>query len=637
MSSEDDTTQPLGASSLEQVDQDASKHHSGYVKHTHQPGTLPSTTLGASTDGHKFLAPEIAATAHAPIAAAFPSAHHVVPSPAYHKPMMSQSESALFDEEALFPDSNNGEASKAVHANGSSQSPPSAVAEIIKNLDGTQNADADNDEAVKVALAELKSSRTTSANTSTTSVAPSVVKAPRLDSDSLNADTNEDAANEDEEAPKVENDGGSDAGSLVEGDMEKDLADIQDHINNSYHEDEAEVASRQKAPARSSRGRRKPSASQGVNYDYYGTGTLHNESEDEDGGWGSGDEAHATQTLMAPKLNFGSDDEGERTDDEEYTEIVAKKEQPSKKQRIVPYEPSDEEDDNQQVEYGDMEVDEPEAPKKSNGLLEVSVIDDEEVDETVSRPRPSLGNVGRTAKDLKPKSSVTPSKATTKSGTTPSKSAAKKDESAMEIVDSDGEETAPTKRRTSVSTNGKSTPASKKTTTTSDEASEPKSKPSAKSATPSKKTAKAEEKESQASKNSLSQSSGSQAKSSKSDGASTPKPTPSKADGLDVSFVEEVSPRPKRGREALRSPKKVKKSAGDKVPSEELARLLRINAKESIAKYLEEEAGDMEAFYTQRNADMSATPVVRSNTFSNSLQSPSNRLPLQLHQHLLTF
>lgn len=613
MSSEDDTTQPLGASSQEQVDHDASKHHSGYAKHTNQTGTLPSTTLGASTDGHKFLAPEIAATAHAPIASAFPSAHHVVPSPAYHKPMMSQSESALFDEEALFPDTDNGEASKAAHANGTSQNGPSTVSEINKNLDNTQNSEIDNDEAVKAALAELKHPRSPPANTSPNSEAPTAVKPPRLDSDSLSADANEEPHNEGHDAQNGENgedDAKSDAGSLVEGDKEKDLADIQDHINQSYHEDEAEIASRQKAPARSSRGRRKPSASQGVNYDYYGTGTLHNESEDEDGGWGSGDEAHATQTLMAPKLNFGSDDEGERTDDEEYAEVAAK-EQPTKKRRIVPYEPSDEEDDNQQVEYGDMEVDEVEPPKKSDGLLEVSVIDDEEESETVSRPRPSLGNVGRAAKDLKPKASSTPSKSSTKAGSTPSKSAVPKDESAMEIVDSDGEEAANKKRQTSASSNGKSTPASKKSTSTSGEEHEPKSKPTPKPATPSKKSAKIEEKESQASKNSLSQSSGSQAKSQKSNGASTPKPTPSKADGLDGSFVEEVSPRPKRGRESLRSPKKPKKSAGDKVPSEELARLLRINAKESIAKYLEEESGDMEAFYTQRNADLSAAPIVR--------------------------
>lgn len=618
MSSEDDTTQPLAAANLDHVENDAPHHRVGYANHTYQTGTLPSTTLGGSTDETKFLPPELVAAARVPAASAFPVTHHVVPSPAYHKPVMSQSESAMFDEGALFPDSNTDEVSKPNHTSASPQIVSKSVSVMAEKLNNMKNDANIEEEAEKSEITEVPVSRASSAlDTSTTSGAPLSVKAPRLDSDSLNVDDEEPAhtngETEHENGEKLSSEGAaSNDDSLDEGDMEKDLADIQDQINKSLADEESEIASRQKAPARTTRGgRRKPSASQGVAYDYYGTGTLHNDSEDEDGGWGSDDEAHATQTLMsAPKLDFGSDDEGVKTTDEDEEDEIVKENAPATKKRRIPeyISDSDEEQKAGEEEYGDMEMDEV-APVKKNQAknLEVSVIeDDEEENNTVSRPRPSLGNVGRATPTTKAKAASTPTKATTKASSTPTKATAKnqKEETAMDVSDSDGENGAPITRKASAKASTQSTQGSaKKASSTGDKTQQAKSTANKISTTPAKKT-KAEQ---AASQKSLSQS---QAKSQRSVAEdSTPPPTPSQKDG----FQEEVSSRPKRTREAgLKSPSKAKKGSGDRMPSDELARLLRLNAQEAIIKYLEEEAGDdMDAYYTQKSAAISNTPVVR--------------------------
>lgn len=624
MSLEEDKTQPLDSPVLEESRNGASNHRSAYVNQTIQTGTLPSTGLGASTDGTKFLAPEIDVAAHALINTAFPAPTAVAHAPIYHKPVMSQSETAMFDEGTLFPESNPVEPSKSAYANSSSQSTSKSVDNLNENLENAQNSSSDALKDGNVDSSETKTSRSNSVSKVTFSDAPQVVKAPKLDSDSLNMDDTDESDGEGEERGVKKSNGihelNDNDTSLEDEGTEKALANLQADINKSYDEEEAEIASRQKAPARSSRGRRKPSASQGVAYDYYGTGTLHNDSEDEDGGWGSDDEVHATQTLMAPKLNFGSDDEKEAVDnarkrlDEESDDDLMEKEAPQKKkQRIVPYESSDDEKDNGQLEYGDMEVDEPDSKDKKHGNLEVSLIEDEEESSTVSRPRPSLGNVGRSTPVSKSKMSSSQTKATSKTESASSKATKGKAENSMDVSDSGDEQEGNSKQQTPSKSNVKSTSNSSKASTAHESPTPSQSKSKLGNVTPGHKTATKDTSISQSSKNSLSQSSTSQGKSQKLESSSSKKSrlTEHNDEDFEEEFEEEAPSRPKRTREAMRSPQKSAKSrTADKMPSEEIARLLRINAKESIAKYLVEEADDMEDYFTQRSLDMARTEAV---------------------------
>lgn len=633
-SSLDDTTQPIADQDIDH-DVPIAAHHNvpAYGNVENNTGTLPSTAIAGTSDANKFsgnggleMAP---VTSHAH-ATAFPFAHHVAALPEYHKPMMSQMESQMMEEERTFLE-NASEPAPVVESAPANHE--EVHQEVVNEANTEERVGADSAETRIDHFFTSENSNPPAEPEVVASEAPAVVKAPKLDSESLEV---EEEANVEEHAPQELNDSleeGNEADvpekleneAALDEETSRALEDIKADMDRAYEEEAAEQKREQNLPQRSGRRPRRVTQSQGPAYTYEATGTLQADSEDEDGGWNSDDE-HQTQKMItaysqhgAPKLGFDSEEEDlQHTLDPMSASEGEEEEKESapklKKQKVVELDSEDKQDEAYEKQNNNMEIDEPKKLAKSAAAdgAEVVEVEDEEI--VISRPRPSLGNVGRPAPVTKPKS--TSSKVATPKSPISSHSAAtagakKAAGNAMHISDDEGDETANNGKTTSSKPSSSNTPSSKIRANADDDEEE-------QLLTQKSKTSTSSKPKSSNSATSLVSPSTSQKKSQK-------RNNNDEDDGEyegEEEFVEEAPPRPKRSREQaskpshsssstsnMRSPitRRGKGKAVEKLPSEEVARILRTTAKHSIATYLQEDEGDMEDYFTQHKKEMQKT------------------------------
>ena len=591
MSAEEDTTQPIEAPELHVAPIAPYARPDTNGEAINQSATLPSTAIGGHNDTNKLAATDLPPVAVLPIASALPFAQALQALPDYHKPAMSQADGTLFDDSGLFtasaavsspvptaPPQLESESQTEHNDVVTTENPPHSpsektVTDVFPKSSNSGASDAADDGAIHVNYAHETSKP---------------VSAPHM------GDSIEEPMEVGEVVQAVNADGDGNNSSVEISERDRDLAAMHELMASAQEERITSMKSKAPAPAevpRSTRKKRVVSHSQGVSYTYQDTGTLQDDSEDEDGGWNSDDEIRATQLCEDSDLFFveekGSSTgpkkranaESEEDDEAEVQPVTKKRKQIESEDSVV---------HKHQISQAIPEDDDIEYIGSTSAPKTTTVIDDTsmETDEApTSRPRPSLGNVGSSSKTTE----TGPSKASTpsKKSTTAKSSAS----TAMEID-------APHSTQKSI----------------------PPSSAQAKVATPKKVASKnasaiAVHGEDDVNMETTSQADRSASTPSHSQhstkSSTTPKKTSNTPKSSQVDYVDEVSQRPKRTRPTSQptTPSKPSNSGSskEKIPTAELARVMRKNARESIARYLQQESDDMMDFFTQRHVDMSSS------------------------------
>ena len=604
--SAEDTTQPIEAPALHAVSFSPYSHFESNGNTSIQSATLPSTAIGGNTDTNKLTAVEAPPVAVLPITTALSlfQAQHSLPE--YHKPAMSQAEGSLFDDTDLFGVP---VAPSSPDASSTPQAPATSQPVHENHLFSANPAHSHSDKPdTHISSESTTSAALTAALMQENHVHGGLqhVSAPHM-GDSIE-DPMESAMEQAPERVSPDDSAGDDTDDSVEmSDRDRGIAAMQQVL--AVAQEERITSMNKPSPTThiTTRRKRPVSCSQVAQYDYDQTGTLQNDSEDEDGGWGSDDEERATQLLQADNIDFRGDQgksDGSKHHSMEVDEDESREEEQPPAKKMKHSESDDFDVHRHQVaqlvpEDDDIEYTGSTSTKTSATKPEPTAMEAEEAGFT-SKPRPSLGNVGVSAK-----TGDVPSPKASKSSTPSGRAFTSKTTSAT-VVDVESPHTSLHKASTATSKGKDDTP----------------KRASAKKASALAVYREREEEEvyepstakTPTSRSHSTPSSSQTGKSSSSKKAmSTPKNKEYEEDDDedDNRLPSNSSSRSKRARPSSSSSSITPSSASRKsvvkakpLP-EELARALRVNARKSIASYLQHESDDMMDFFTQRHVDMS--------------------------------